>query len=375
MSNSLNSSNPPGSNPPGGSPADSNGPHIYLAANSSSGGPSTYGFSVSSDGQLTPISGFPLSYSIWGVASGNYLFATNADGVHIDTYKISSDGSLTKVQSFDDTKASANACAQCQPGMPQLADPTGTKLYISAGYLDGGDWTSTLQTFSIDPATGAISYVSTDMPIEGRDWAQVYGSFSGNAAYLYGTNETTFTNNVVLASQTSNGSLSSSPTEPALHGLSSSSVDSMVIGTDSTSHLVAAIQASNANGDPGAPIQLASFTINSDGSLTTTNSSEQMPQAPSLNGSVSPDGTLIAMVGAKSGIQLYNFNGADPITALGGMLATDQITSLSWDKQHHLYALSSSHMLYVFNVTSAGATPAPGSPHSLPNAFNLLVQP
>jgi hypothetical protein len=377
--NSSNSPTPPGPTPPsgGGTPAASNGPHIYVAA--SNGDPSnpgsTYGFSVSSDGTLTPISGFPLSYALSGVASGNYLFATNADGVHIDTYKISSDGSLTKVQSFDDTQASAKACGGCVPGQPQFADPTGSKLYATAGYLDGGDWNGYLQTFAVDPSSGAISYVSSNMWIESRGWAQVFGSYSANDAFLYGTNETTVTAGIVLATPSADGSLVEPSSGLAIQGVSPSQVDSVVIGTDTKNHLVATIQPTNTFQGPEIPIQLASFTINSDGSLTTTNTSAQMPATSSTLGSVSPDGTLIAMAGAESGIQLYNFNGADPITALGGMLATDQITSLSWDKQHHLYALSSSHMLYVFNVTSSGATPAPGSPHSVPNAYTFTLQP
>jgi 6-phosphogluconolactonase (cycloisomerase 2 family) len=376
--NSSNGPTPPGPTPPGGSPAASNGPHVYVAAsNGDSSNPgTTYGFSVANDGQLTQINGFPLSYALTGVASGNYLFAGNADGVHIDTYQIKSDGSLVKVQSFDDTQASAKACFQCGPGSPQLADPTGSKLYATAGFLDGGDWNGYLQTFAVDPSTGAISYVSTNMQVESRDWAQAFGSFSRDDAFVYGTNETIFTTNIVLATQRADGSLSESSNGPDLNGLPYANADTMVVGTDPTNHLVAAIEPSNANGDPAAPMQLASFTINSDGTLTTTNTSAQMPQAPSLNGSVSPDGTLIAMLAFDGGgIQLYNFKGASPITALGSMLPTDRITQLRWDKQNHLYALSDSQKLYVYNVTSTGATPAAGSPHSLPNAGSMTVQP
>lgn len=373
-SNSLNSSNPPGSKPPGGTPAASNGPHVYLAA-TSNGNSSTYGFSVSSDGTLTPISGFPVSYAIGGFASGNYLFAMNADGVHIDTYKISSDGSLAKVQAFDDSQASAKACSQCTPGVPQFADPTGSKLYATAGYLDGGDWNAYLQTFAVDPSSGAISYVSSDMWVESRGWGQVFGSYSANGAFLYGTNETTFTAGIVLATPSADGSLAESSSEPTLQGVSASQVDSVVIGTDPRNHLVATIQPTNTFQGPGIPIHLASFTINADGSLTTTNTSAQMPPTSSTLGSVSPDGTLIAMAGANNGIQLYNFNGSDPITTLGNTISTDTIATISWDSQNHLYALSKSQKLYVFNVTATGSTAAPGSPHSVPNAYSLLVQP
>jgi len=58
--NSSNDPGQPGPTQPGPTPAESNGPHLYVAA-TSNGNSSTYGFSVSTDGQLTAITGFPLS--------------------------------------------------------------------------------------------------------------------------------------------------------------------------------------------------------------------------------------------------------------------------------------------------------------------------
>lgn len=385
---SFNSSKIPTSPVPPGpapspSPTASNTPHVYVPTNPniSNGTPSlsatTYGFSVANDGQLTAINGFPLPYAISGVISGNYFFVADADGVHIDTYQINSDGSFVKVQSFDDTQASAKACFECTPGAPVLADPAGSKLYVAAGWLDGGDYDSYLQTFTIDPSNGSLSYVSSDMRTTGRDWGQQFGSFSGDGSLLYGNNETPFSTLVIFANRSADGSLSE-PTNQALllQGLlPPKTLNSLVIGTDTANHLAAAFQSADANMNPSGPIQLASFTIHSDGSLTTTNSSAQMPVAPSWVGSVSPDGKLIAMAGANGGIQIFNFNGAAPISALGGMLPTDSIAQLRWDRQNHLYALSYSQNLYVFNMTSTGATPAPGSPHSITNAATLIVQP
>lgn len=380
---SFNSSN--GSTPPQGgpSPTAANKPHVYVATDPhiENGDPSqpasTYGFSVADDGQLSQINGFPLAYFLRGVISGNYFFSADADGVHIDSYRINPDGSLAKVQSFDDTQASAQACSECTPGVPLLADRTGSKLYVTAGWLDGGDYESYLQTFAINSSNGAISYVSSDMRIDGRDWGQQLGWFSGDGAFLYGTNETPFSTNVFFATQSPDGSLAErSTTGPVMSGLPSASQNSMVIGTDTTNHLVAAFQSTDANLNPFGAIKLASFTINSDGTLTTTNSGAEIPVAPSWVGSVSPDGTLIAMAGATGGIQIFKFNGASPIAAIGGTLSTDAIAQLSWDKQNHLYGLAYSQKLYVFNVTStSGATAAPGSPHAIRNASGLLVQP
>ena len=126
------------------------------------------------------------------------------------------------------------------------------------------------------------------------------------------------------------------------------------------------------------PWQLAVYTADSSGNLTTSSTNENMFSV--LVGTVnnywmSPDGKFLAVSGS-SGLQVFRFNGANPITKLTGLIATGSVNQVYWDNRDHLYAVSAqSGKLYVFTVNSKGATPAPGSPHSLSSPTSLIVLP
>jgi hypothetical protein len=149
--------------------------------------------------------------------------------------------------------------------------------------------------------------------------------------------------------------------------------------TDPSNHLLAVL--SSYDDDKmlrlNVPDRLVSFTINPDGTLTTTNTAADMTQPavqPITATSLSPSGKLLAVAG-NNGLQIFDFNGAAPPTPATGVIPTDLITQLLWDNHHHLYGLSYSQKLYVFDITPAGPVPAPGSPHSVPNALSMFVQP
>jgi hypothetical protein len=87
---------------------------------------------------------------------------------------------------------------------------------------------------------------------------------------------------------------------------------------------------------------------------------------------MSPSGKLLAVGG--SGLKVYHFNGAAPITPYSGTLTTAPIGWIHWDNANHLYALSSGK-LYVFTVTPTSITPASGSPYTVASANGLFVVP
>ena len=103
--------------------------------------------------------------------------------------------------------------------------------------------------------------------------------------------------------------------------------------------------------------------------------------ATSLN--MSPAGNLLAVASNKAnttvdaitaGLEVFHFNGAEPITAYSGRLTTQPIDSISWDKHNHLYAISySTGKLYVFTVTRTSITPAAGSPYTLTGVNGMVV--
>ncbi len=78
---------------------------------------------------------------------------------------------------------------------------------------------------------------------------------------------------------------------------------------------------------------------------------------------MSPSGKLLA-VGGTAGLQIFHFNGSDPITHYTGLLTTDDVSQFFWDNDNHLYAISqTSGKLFVFTVTPTNVSQAPGSPH------------
>ncbi|MGA9587248.1 MAG: Ig-like domain-containing protein, partial [Terracidiphilus sp.] len=79
----------------------------------------------------------------------------------------------------------------------------------------------------------------------------------------------------------------------------------------------------------------------------------------------SPDGKMFALYanagdGAGNpgnGIEIYNFNGAAPLTLYQKLLTGTPIDQVAWDTNNHLYAISrSENKLYVFTVTSTSVT-------------------
>jgi hypothetical protein len=90
---------------------------------------------------------------------------------------------------------------------------------------------------------------------------------------------------------------------------------------------------------------------------------------------MSPSGKLLA-VGGSAGLQIFHFNGANPITKYAAPLTKDPISQFFWDKNNHLYAISpSAGKLFVFTVTPTGYSQVPGSPYNIYSPAAIIVQP
>jgi hypothetical protein len=123
------------------------------------------------------------------------------------------------------------------------------------------------------------------------------------------------------------------------------------------------------------PVQLASFTADSNGNLVSINTYQDMPSPAvyptSMN--MSPSGKLLAVAG--NGLQVFHFDGPNPIKPYSGVLTTVPINQIHWDAANHLYALSdSTNKLYVYTITPTSITQAPGSPYAIsgPNALAVV---
>ena len=95
---------------------------------------------------------------------------------------------------------------------------------------------------------------------------------------------------------------------------------------------------------------------------------------------MSPSGKLLAVAGAAgagtAGIQVFHFNGSNPITHYTGLLTKNPVDQLSWDNHNHLYAVSrSTSKVFVFTITPTKFSQAPGSPYTITNPQNITVLP
>lgn len=340
---------------------------------------STLGYSIAANGQLTPIPGFPLPYPLSGLISGNYLFtgprnpsfSGGAADAQLDTYRIGADGSLTQVQTSLDPPA-----AQCQCEVsPALTDRTGASLYVE---MTDSSNNLFYQTFSIDQNTGALTFLSTDFTARGPGSGFDLQTFSANDQYGYGTECSINVCNIASVTRKSDGSLSSNLTNVAtgpapppgiLYGWTSPQANTQ-------NDLVAEVysmDASSENDLPNLPDQLVVYNVNANGSLTTANTTADMVSATNVGLlSLSPSGELLAVT-ERDGIQIFQLNGGSPPTPVGALLPTDPIEQIQWDNSGHLFALSLTMKLYVFDVDGTTATPAPGSPTSVPNATGMTL--
>lgn len=155
----------------------------------------------------------------------------------------------------------------------------------------------------------------------------------------------------------------------------STSVD--IMAADGTNHLAVALTSySIASGgyDAGAT-QLASYTVDNEGNITSTNTWKDMPveepggwtppsQATML---ISPSGKLLAVTtGTGVPLQIFHFNGADPITPYSGALTKLPPTQIGWDNDDHLYAIDAyGTSLCVWTITPTSIKTAPGSPYKV----------
>jgi 6-phosphogluconolactonase (cycloisomerase 2 family) len=146
---------------------------------------------------------------------------------------------------------------------------------------------------------------------------------------------------------------------------------------DPTNHLAVPLTPlNNYTWQPAGPVQLAVYSADSSGNLTTTSTATNMPKTAVtsvLEIRISPSGRFLAAAGS-TGLQVFHFNGANPITRFTGLLTTDQVDHIFWDNANHLYAVSTSaNKLFVFTVTSNTVTRAPGSPYTITSPQDVVV--
>ena len=377
--------------------------HVYVANSNH-----VYAFSAAANGKLTSVPGSPFNFSLsWMGANGHYLFGFEGSGTTIASFSMAPNGALRKVATIDTANFDAGGCGPYETGF--RIDHSGQNLYSAAITTEFPCWTP-FSSFSINGADGKLTFLGNT----GTFWASYPGlstdegtnlSILGNNQYAYLPVNFFFSEppsasapgpdggwvcQFVPYQRLSSGELvdsdatisipappndGSDPTQP-----SPGSFCPLSTATDPTNHIAMMLGAiDDDSGNFYGPPVIAPFTADANGNLRTTSTYQKMPVSETGGDGwmrMSPSGKLLAVGG--SGLEIFHFNGGNPITKYRMLLPNDSIGLIFWDKSNHLYALGSNSKggkLWVYTVTPTSVTEAPGSPYSIPNAANMAVQP
>ncbi len=322
------------------------------------------GYSAAANGALTPIPGSPFPHNVTSLAlNGGWLFGVDQTGQNIKSYSIAPNGALAYKDKYT---TSLTGGWLYEP----FLDHSGSSLY-AIYYTTNNDYLSQ----SIDQATGQLSFLND---LQGGPDHNVPLSFIGNNEFAYSSSCYHFGPEIFGVQRASNGALSYLNINPPYPAEKSGGFYCpWMAAADPTNHLAIALTPLNSNFGSDGPTQLGVYTVDSSGNLTTTSTYRNMPAVLTQGAAtywMSPSGKYLAVGGI--GLQIFHFNGANPITEFTGLLTKDEIDKVYWDNADHLYAISGkAGKLYVFNVTATRVAQAPGSPHKIVTPWSLIVLP
>jgi hypothetical protein len=329
------------------------------------------------------VSGSP--FSIAGSALGsNGKYFVSLGTAYLHSYPVSSNGAIQgQVSQINTQSYSGNACGATYGG---IFDHTGQNVYVQRN--SGNAECTALQSFKISN-TGALTFLGA------TDFNQSFTSrptliaLTGNGAFGYSFADVGFcsTSTYTFQRESSGAMVLGANTTGLTTPPPAGDFQPLTATADPTNHLAIA-GFEEFDYCSFAPAQLASYTVASNGTIVSTNTTANMP-TPQVGPNVmnmSPSGQFLAIggnnnqnpenIGTSPGLQVFHFNGAHPITPLPGVLTSAPIDEIHWDNNNHLYALSNSTgKLYAYTVTSSGITIVPGSPYSIASPNALVVVP
>ncbi len=348
--------------------------YVYVSSNpNNSSTNEIHAYAAASNGKLTPVSGSPFRDDVTNMATnGRYLFASTRNGIYIAQFLIEPNGALHWKRSTDIVKFNQGDCGNSGP---LFTDRTGATVYDMEFRSDCSN--NSYHSLAVDKSSGTLENRGGSL---GDAWLYLPASFIGNNVYAYTAN---CLDNLYWEiggfKRSSNGALKQiGITAPLPRPKQGDFWCPSQTAADPTNHVAITMQAVDQNFNPDGPPQLATYTADSAGNLRTTSTVHNMPQTSVgtvADLKMEPSGKLLA-VGGAAGLQIFHFNGSSPVTHDTGLLTKSAVDQLFWDNNYHLYAISrAAGKLFVFTLTSAGATQAPGSPYTISHPQNIAIQP
>ncbi|MGA2539340.1 MAG: hypothetical protein ABSF53_25265, partial [Terracidiphilus sp.] len=353
-------------------------------------------YDATAAGKLTIVKGSPFQPSGPGQTlvgtNGKYLIMLGANDLH--SYPVVSTGAIEKqVFQVDTQSYGGSDCGA--PTRSSEFDHSGENVYVLLSYADTD--CNAIQTYAISES-GQFEFKGDTTVSTGSNFAIGLPTMTGNGKLGYGELFDGYDNSCgpgLLAYRSESedvlqydninpiGSLPPTPPGKGYAGWITSAPPALA--SDATDHIVLAMYPTTDEDCEDSNIvtgstQLASFTANSSGTLTTINTYENMPVldgGPNMiipnTMSISPSGKVLAAA-VGTGIQFFHFNGAKPITKFTGIIGlSGSITTMQWDKSNHLYAINgATGNVHIYTVTTTSVVEVPGSPYSV-GATGLVV--
>ncbi|MGA2535489.1 MAG: hypothetical protein ABSF53_05705 [Terracidiphilus sp.] len=351
---------------------------VYVASNFSAIN-EIVGYAAAANGKLTPLPGSPYPYSEDSLAAtGDFLFGAETNPIYIDSFSVASDGALTFLE------ATATRRGDCLGSISNLIlDHTGATLY---GLNEDSTGThcvdDALVSYEIEKPSGKLNYLGNtgfgSTAFEGVFNFQLPFSANDKFAYVPASFDPPAT--ILGFERHSNGKLEFADTRGPMPKKEDDTYLPFLVATDPFNHVAAYVQAFNSKtGNEDGPPQIATYTADASGNLSTTSNFENMPKASIVDSltdmKMSPTGKFLAVAGV--GLQVLHYNGAEPAKDFVTLLPGKYISAMAWDSNDHLYVLAlESNMMYVYTVTSTSVSQAPGSPYKIeqPQAISVVIK-
>ena len=350
---------------------------VYVAATSKNSSTNhIQAFTAAANGKLTPAPGSPFAEDVTNMAvNGKYLFASTNNGIYIDQFQQQPSGGLTFVRATNILQYNLDDCGRT--GV-LVFDHTGSSLYDLEQDADCAN--NGMQSFAVERPSGQLKNLG------GTNYTRYLSgqiSFTGNNEFAYTTTCIPgFQSEYDAFKRLSSGALVSINANLQLPAPPANTAWCVNYdAADPANHVAITMQPGYIpeqpyTFNPAGPPQIAAYSVDAEGNLTTTNTRQNMP-ATAVGTVVSidmaPSGKLLA-VGGTNGLQLFHFNGAAPATRDTGLLVNEEVQQIFWDNANHVYALGLDK-LWVFTATPTSVSEAPGSPYSIGQAVSLIVQP
>jgi hypothetical protein len=331
------------------------------------------GFSADSNGALTPLPGSPFwtTNSLYATALANtthWLFAS--DGAYIYSFSIASNGMLKKVSSIN-AQQFTDTCGEV---VSLFLDHTGSTLYATNEHPGCEEGINAIQFFDKNSTTGALTYIASNTDYQNRSPSAKTDyllNFISNNDYAYNAGGCDPEVEWYAVRRNSDGTLTRLFIDPPIPSNPNGNWCPFAQAADPLNNLAVGFIFYNGEG----PTQLGVYTADSSGNLTTNSTYQNMPAIavgiPNRM-AASPAGNLLA-VGGNQGLQVFHFNGSNPITPYTGRLAWRQTYDLGWDNHNHLYSIGLG-AVQAWRITTTGWKQAAGSPYPMnaPLAITVL---